>query len=65
MIFSRNSALAAIAAASISSVAACPEHDFHQESKRSDLHIQKRAENVSTTWAYEASYNWGELSESE
>ncbi|KAG7527747.1 hypothetical protein FFLO_06628 [Filobasidium floriforme] len=37
---------------------ACPEHDFHAR-----RHI-KRAEPADTVWAYEASYNWGQLSES-
>jgi carbonic anhydrase len=46
------SALAALAV-----VEACPEHDFH-----ASRHV-KRAEPVATKWAYEASYNWGQLSE--
>lgn len=36
---------------------ACPEHDFHTRS------LQKRAEGTNMTWAYEASYDWGRLSE--
>ncbi|KJX99004.1 carbonic anhydrase like protein [Zymoseptoria brevis] len=63
MIFSRASNLAAVVAATFSGVFACPEHDFHAESKRTDLHIKKRADDAATEWAYEASYNWGELSE--
>jgi carbonic anhydrase len=36
---------------------ACPEHDFHSRA------LQKRAEGTNMTWAYEASYDWGRLSE--
>ncbi|KAI5451171.1 hypothetical protein NCC49_002047 [Naganishia albida] len=36
---------------------ACPEHDFHARS------LQKRAGISNMTWAYEASYDWGRLSE--
>lgn len=43
--------------AALSVVSACPEHDFH-----APRHV-KRAEPVATRWAYEASYNWGQLSE--
>jgi len=43
--------------AALAIVKACPEHDFHGPN-----HV-KRAEPVATRWAYEASYNWGQLSE--
>ena len=41
------------------SVFACPGHDFHE----SGVALQKRAEGQD--WAYEASYNWGMIGESE
>jgi carbonic anhydrase len=53
--FSGKSILAAVFAVA-SLVQACPEHDFHAA-----RHI-KRAEPTATKWAYEASYNWGQLS---
>jgi carbonic anhydrase len=43
--------------AATAAVQACPDHDFHAA-----RHV-KRAEPVATKWAYEASYNWGQLSE--
>jgi carbonic anhydrase len=37
----------------------CPDHDFHESGSA----LQKRAEGQD--WAYEASYNWGMINESE
>jgi carbonic anhydrase len=39
----------------IPSILACPEHNYHKK--------EKRAEGTNITWAYEASYDWGRLSE--
>lgn len=50
--------ISALMAALLTLTQACPEHDFHAR-----RHI-KRAEPADTQWAYEASYNWGQLSES-
>src|ERR1700712_26512 len=47
------------AGACMLSVFACPGHDFHE----SGVALQKRAEGQD--WAYEASYNWGMIGESE
>ncbi|EPS41114.1 hypothetical protein H072_4971 [Dactylellina haptotyla CBS 200.50] len=44
----------------ISRISACPEHTFHETDQ-----LRKRAEpGGNVTWAYEASYDWGRLSDS-
>lgn len=41
------------------SALACPDHSFHKKGHQ----YLKRAETSNITWAYEASYDWGRLSE--
>jgi len=60
--YSKSSALTL--ALGLSTVLACPDHDFHTQRKTRDLSIHKRADPVATEWAYDESYDWAELSES-
>lgn len=49
--------VAAFSAALLSASAlACADHDYHRQMKRADANA------TATTWAYEASYDWGRIS---